>query len=89
VGVYFLQVPDCDVDRSSQINRELGLNIGLSVAKPDNFSAQRNTLESHRNDGGRTLINRYRQKTAEAPLFRCEKWTKGSSENNRIDAGAH
>jgi hypothetical protein len=46
VGVYFLQVPDRDIDRRSQINYQLGLTLGSTIAKRDDFSTQCDTPES-------------------------------------------
>jgi hypothetical protein len=61
VGLYFLQVPNRDIDRRSQINYQLGLTLGSTIAKRDDFSSQRDTPESSGKDAGVRLINRYQQ----------------------------
>jgi hypothetical protein len=46
VGFYFLQITDRYVDRSTKVNLEISFRLNTSIAKPDDFSAQRNTPES-------------------------------------------
>jgi hypothetical protein len=46
VGFYFLQITDRYVDRSTKVNLEISFRFDTSIAKPDDFSTQRNTPES-------------------------------------------
>jgi hypothetical protein len=45
-GLLFLQITDRYVDRSTKVNLEISFRFDTSIAKPDDFSTQRNTPES-------------------------------------------
>jgi hypothetical protein len=47
-----MQVTDRHVDGRAQINFEIGVSFGSSIAKADDFSTQRNAPESSSKDAG-------------------------------------
>ena len=59
MGLNFLQIADCYIDRSTQVDfnvRDVG--FGSSIAKRDNFSTQRSTLQISGRMPAARLINR-------------------------------
>jgi len=46
MSVYFLQIADSHVDRGAQVNLQIDINCGSSIAQPDDFSTQRTPPES-------------------------------------------
>ena len=54
MGFSFLQIADCYIHRSTQVNFEVrDVGLGSSIAKRDNFSTQRSTL---RISGGMLVV---------------------------------
>ena len=59
MGFNFLQIADCYIDRSTQVNFEVrDVGLGSSIAKRDNFSTQRSTLQISGRMPAARLINR-------------------------------
>ena len=59
MGFNFLQIANCYIDRSTQVNFEIcDVGLGSSIAQRDNFSTQRRTLRISGRMPAARLINR-------------------------------